>query len=155
MDGADGEVARLKLQESSFGQALDYTVDNVVHVAVFAGIAVGLYRETGHGRYLLALLILLAGFGLCALTVNRYILKRTPDELEASPRVIRLMATLLTNRDFAYLVLVFSWSTVSTGFSGQRPSARISLRQSLCAALSERRAGLTPEFTKKLSAVKG
>jgi len=108
MDGADGEVARLKLQESSFGQSLDYTVDNIVHVAVFAGIALGLFRSTWHSHYLLALVLLLAGFGLCALVVYRYILKRTPEELKESPRVIRLMATLLTNRDFAYLVLAFA-----------------------------------------------
>jgi len=108
MDGADGEVARLKLQESSFGQFLDYTVDNVVHVAIFTGIAVGLYRDTGQGQYLFALLLLLAGFGLCALVVYQYILKRTIDELKQAPRVIRLMAALLTNRDFAYLVLIFA-----------------------------------------------
>ena len=80
MDGADGEVARLKLQESSFGQSLDYTVDNIVHVVVFAGIGAGLYRGTGQTAYLLALLVLLGGFGLCALVVYRHVLKRTPDE---------------------------------------------------------------------------
>jgi len=108
MDGADGEVARLKLGESSFGQSLDYTVDNVVHVAVFIGIAAGLYHETGHSHYFIALSLLPVGFGLCALTVYRHILKRSPDELQRSPRVIRLMATLLTNRDFAYVVLAFA-----------------------------------------------
>ena len=108
MDGADGEVARLKLQESSFGRSLDYIVDNVVHLAVFTGIAVGLSHETGRWQYLLALSLLLVGFGLCALVVYRHILKRTPDELQRSPKVIRLMATLLTNRDFAYLVLAFA-----------------------------------------------
>lgn len=140
MDGADGEIARLKLQESSFGQMLDYTVDNVVHVAIFTGMAVGLYRDTGHGRYLLALSILLAGFGLCALVVNRYILKRTTDELNQSPLVIRLMATLLTNRDFAYLVLAFSvvdrlnWFLWGTTFGTYLFAATLSF-----AAFSERR----------------
>ncbi len=140
MDGADGEVARLKLQESSFGQALDYTVDNVVHVAVFTGMALGLYRDTGYARYLLALLILLGGFGLCALVVNRYILKRTTDELKQSHPVIRLMATLLTNRDFAYLVLAFSvvdrlnWFLWGTAFGTYLFAATLSF-----AAFSERR----------------
>jgi len=108
MDGADGEVARLKLGESSFGQSLDYAVDNVVHVAVFIGIAAGLYHETGRSQYLLALSLLLVGFGLCALTVYRHILKRSAHELQGSPRIIRLMAKLLTNRDFAYVVLAFA-----------------------------------------------
>ena len=156
MDGADGEVARLKLQESSFGRALDYTVDNVVHVAIFTGMAVGLYRDTGHGRYLLALLVLLAGFGLCALVVNRYILKRTTDELTRSSRVIRLMATLLTNRDFAYLVLAFSvvnrlsWFLLATAFGTYLFAAILWL-----AALSEKRAGITPEFTATEEATEG
>ncbi len=143
MDGTDGEVARLKLQESAFGQALDYTVDNVVHVAVFAGMAVGLYLDTGLARYLLALSVLLVGFGLCALTVNRYILKRSTDELKRSPRVIRLMATLLTNRDFAYLVLAFAvidrldWFLWATAFGTYLFAAVL-----VCAALSEKRGRL-------------
>jgi hypothetical protein len=87
---------------------LDYTVDNVVHVAIFVGIALGLYRPAGHERYLLALGLLLAGFGLCAFVVYRFILKRTPGELERSPLVIRLMASLLVNRDFAYLIVLFA-----------------------------------------------
>ena len=156
MDGADGEIARLKLQESSFGQLLDYTVDNVVHVAIFAGIAVGLYRDTGHGRYFLVLAVLFAGFGLCALAVNRHILKRTPDQLKHAPPIIRLMATLLTNRDFAYLVLAFSvvgrldWFLLGTAFGTYLFAATLML-----AALSERRVGHTPGFTKKPSPVKG
>ena len=90
------------------GRSLDYIVDNVVHIAVFAGIALGLCHETGRWLYLLVLSMLLAGIGLCALTVYQHILKRTPEELQESPKVIRFMATLLTNRDFAYLVLAFA-----------------------------------------------
>jgi phosphatidylglycerophosphate synthase len=41
LDGCDGELARLKFQESRFGGIIDYWGDNVVHVVVFACIAIG------------------------------------------------------------------------------------------------------------------
>jgi phosphatidylglycerophosphate synthase len=41
VDGCDGELARLKFQESRYGGMLDFWGDNVVHVGVFACIAVG------------------------------------------------------------------------------------------------------------------
>jgi phosphatidylglycerophosphate synthase len=41
VDGCDGELARLKLQESRLGGVLDFWGDNVVHIAVFASVAVG------------------------------------------------------------------------------------------------------------------
>jgi 1L-myo-inositol 1-phosphate cytidylyltransferase / CDP-L-myo-inositol myo-inositolphosphotransferase len=41
VDGCDGELARLKFQESRYGGLLDFWGDNVVHVAVFGCIAVG------------------------------------------------------------------------------------------------------------------
>src|SRR5262245_30240701 len=41
LDGCDGELARLRFQESRFGGIVDYWGDNVVHIAVFACIAIG------------------------------------------------------------------------------------------------------------------
>jgi phosphatidylglycerophosphate synthase len=107
VDGVDGEVARLKLQETSFGHYLDIVTDNVVHVVLFVAIAFGLYRETGDAGYMRALLFLLAGFVLCAVSVYYLILKREPDELRRSPATLRLMA-LMINRDFAYLVVALA-----------------------------------------------
>ena len=51
VDGVDGEIARLKLQESPFGHRLDIIMDNIVHVALFVGIALGLYRNSGDSYY--------------------------------------------------------------------------------------------------------
>ncbi|MBK5282908.1 MAG: CDP-alcohol phosphatidyltransferase family protein, partial [Nitrospiraceae bacterium] len=45
IDCCDGEVARLTFTESPFGAWLDITMDNVVHMAIFAGIAVGFYMR--------------------------------------------------------------------------------------------------------------
>lgn len=41
IDCCDGEVARLTFSESPFGAWLDIAMDNVVHMAIFAGIAAG------------------------------------------------------------------------------------------------------------------
>lgn len=41
VDGCDGELARLKFQESRYGGILDFWGDNVVHVAVFGCMAIG------------------------------------------------------------------------------------------------------------------
>jgi len=41
LDGVDGEIARLTLKESRAGFWLDVACDNLTHMAVFGGIAVG------------------------------------------------------------------------------------------------------------------
>lgn len=47
LDGCDGEVARLKYQESVFGCWLETVGDYSYYVAIFIGIAVGAVRSTG------------------------------------------------------------------------------------------------------------
>jgi phosphatidylglycerophosphate synthase len=119
LDGVDGEVARLKLQESKLGHYLDIVGDNTVHVAVFAGIAFGLFRLSNHAVYLEALVFLLGGFGLCALAVNKT-LGHGPDRRGSAESP--WLTTLLANRDFAYLVVVCSlfarldWFLFGTAF---------------------------------------
>jgi phosphatidylglycerophosphate synthase len=107
VDGVDGEVARLKLMETAFGHTLDIVTDNIVNVAVFIGIAIGLYRHTGNPLYIRALLFLMGGFALAAVAVYYCILKRSPGEIRQSSRSFRVMA-LMANRDFAYLALLFA-----------------------------------------------
>ena len=46
IDCCDGEVARLTFTESPLGAWLDIVLDNIVHMAIFTGIAVGLYTST-------------------------------------------------------------------------------------------------------------
>lgn len=64
LDHVDGMVARLKFQESDFGTWFETMVDYTSYVAIFGGLAVGLYRETGevynlvfYGLFLLAVII--------------------------------------------------------------------------------------------------
>ena len=47
VDGCDGELARLKFQESRYGGILDFWGDNVVHVAIFGCMAVGWALASG------------------------------------------------------------------------------------------------------------
>ncbi len=48
IDCCDGEVARLTFTESPFGAWLDLAMDNLVHMAIFAGVGIGLYTaQTG------------------------------------------------------------------------------------------------------------
>lgn len=103
-DGVDGEVSRLRLLDSQFGYYLDMITDNVVYVAIFSGIAFGLYHDTGDGIYLKVLLFLFGGFGLCAISVYYNILRRSRDELKQSSKMTRFMV-FLTNSDFAYVVV--------------------------------------------------
>ena len=49
IDCSDGEVARLTFTESPFGAWLDIFLDNVVHMAIFGGIAFGAYRNAADG----------------------------------------------------------------------------------------------------------
>ena len=52
LDGCDGEVARATNRTSRLGGWLDLWGDNVVHVAVFYGLGVGLFRDSGRPVYL-------------------------------------------------------------------------------------------------------
>jgi phosphatidylglycerophosphate synthase len=52
LDGCDGEVARAKKMTSRLGGWLDLWGDNVVHVAIFYGLGIGLYKDTGLPHYL-------------------------------------------------------------------------------------------------------
>jgi len=60
LDGCDGEVARLKLQESDFGCWLETICDYLYYLLVFSGMAIGLVRRSGP-TYLVWTGLLLAG----------------------------------------------------------------------------------------------
>lgn len=45
LDGCDGELSRLKFMETRLGGWLDLWSDNIVHMLVFIGISLGLFRD--------------------------------------------------------------------------------------------------------------
>src|SRR5208337_289477 len=60
LDGCDGEVARLKLQESAFGCWLETICDYLYYLFIFSGMAIGLVRRSG-STYVVWTELLLAG----------------------------------------------------------------------------------------------
>lgn len=113
LDGCDGELARLKCQESRLGGVLDFWGDNVVHSAVFAAIAAGWSLSVGAAWPLLPGAAAVGGTLLSAGFVFRSTM-RAPKEgplftsvTEVDGAVSRV-ANALGRRDFIYLVLAFS-----------------------------------------------
>jgi len=114
LDGCDGELARLRFQESRWGGLLDFWGDNVVHVAVFSTMAFGWSRAIGNPWPLL--LGALAVFGTIASAFLVY--SHTMAESKEGPLFTSVtasgssplsrLADALSRRDFIYLVLILS-----------------------------------------------
>jgi len=54
LDGCDGELARVRLQQSAAGEWLDTLIDDGLNIIIFAALGIGFYRATGIGLYLAA-----------------------------------------------------------------------------------------------------
>lgn len=54
LDGCDGELARVRLQQSSLGEWLDTLVDDGLNIILFAALGIGFYRATGAALFLCA-----------------------------------------------------------------------------------------------------
>ncbi len=118
LDGCDGEVARLKLSESKFGQVLDVATDNLVHAAVFLGLGLGYARAQPEAPYGWLTVLLLGGF-VCAGGASYFALVRHPEifveHQRRASRTARMRAALLhglkalMTRDFAYLLLLLAF----------------------------------------------
>ena len=116
IDCCDGEVARLTFAESRLGQELDLVSDNIVHMAVFAGIAWGTYQESpGPSRYLPLLLgaiaVMAAGLSLWCVHQVR-VLKARALSWRHLNQVYRtrfdFILAHVANRDFSIVVVVFA-----------------------------------------------
>lgn len=103
VDCVDGDVARSVFKESPLGKWLDLVGDQVVHAAVFVGIAVGLWRSGLHGPFLAlggsAVLGGLIAFGVVVRGMTR--------KGEPNRRLQRLIDGA-TSRDFSVLVLALA-----------------------------------------------
>ena len=128
IDCCDGEVARLTFTESPFGAWLDIAMDNIVHMAIFAGIAVGLYMaqvgESGAWQTLAFGAVAVLGNGLSFLLVertqkikatNRW---RTPEHAAWADFMLKNVAS----RDFSVFLVLFAvfgmlhWFLLFTAF---------------------------------------
>jgi len=105
LDGCDGELARLKFAQSRWGATLDFWGDNVVHVAVFACLAIGWSRDIG------AAWPLLLGVSAAVGTVGAasvFFRRTMEDRVEASGAAVARLIDALGNRDFIYLVVLLA-----------------------------------------------
>ena len=114
LDGCDGELARLRFQESRFGGILDFWGDNVVHAAVFGTIAVAWSRASGSRGPLLLGAVAILGTILSAAFVYRHTMAQVAEgplftSVSRSPdaRFSRL-ADALARRDFLYLLVILA-----------------------------------------------
>ncbi|MGE0681344.1 MAG: CDP-alcohol phosphatidyltransferase family protein [Candidatus Binatia bacterium] len=122
IDGCDGELARLKFLESEFGAKLDLLADNIVHLLLFPGIAVSLYRETQDPLYVTLAMVTIIGV-LCSMVVAYLAIFRLPSDLVGGRGVRTPLVEFyerITGRDFAYILLLlvlfdrlawFLWAT--------------------------------------------
>jgi len=102
LDGVDGELARLRLLESRLGARLDTLTDNLVHLALFAGVMIGCYRTSYSAAYLVLPAIFSGGFAACAIAGHRARTTSNGDR-EWFAKLERL-----TGRDFAYILMALA-----------------------------------------------
>jgi phosphatidylglycerophosphate synthase len=118
LDCVDGDLARARLDENRMGARLDVIGDYLVNLAVFAGLAIGLWREglpPGGGW---AALALVGGVGTAMATIHvlfiRPVLRRGDDlhwagdagSLRGKPGASVLEK--LASRDYTYLLLLLA-----------------------------------------------
>jgi phosphatidylglycerophosphate synthase len=123
LDGCDGEISRLRHQQSRLGGVIDFWGDNAVHAALFLCLGAGVWRA-GHCAFHLAL-----GFAASAsaLASAWLVFKRSESRSRSgeplfqglqglgsrapSEAVRRLAAVedMLSRRDFVYLLVFLTW----------------------------------------------
>ena len=126
IDCCDGEVARLTFSESRFGQELDIWADNVVHIAIFAGIACGAYLN---GPWAQSELPLVLGASAVLANIASLLLVNHARQLRGRHRDFRCLTQPerekiefllgnVANRDFSIIVLGSALLSVLHWFLG-------------------------------------
>ena len=114
IDCCDGEVARLTFTESPFGAWLDIAMDNVVHMAIFGGIAVGSFVQASGSLQAWVPLVLGAaavlGNAMSFTLVNRAqkIKQASGWKTPVNAAWSDFMLKNVASRDFSVVVLVFA-----------------------------------------------
>lgn len=115
IDGCDGELARLKFQESRWGMMLDLWGDNVVHVAVFSCMGIGWSMAVQASWPLLVAGLAIVGTLGAAWVVYRQTVRWTGKGIPVFTSVVQSRTSAMSrmmdglgNRDFIYVVLLLS-----------------------------------------------
>jgi phosphatidylglycerophosphate synthase len=118
LDCVDGDVARARLAQNSAGARLDVVGDYLVHLAVFIGLATGLWREGLPASGVWAALALITGVGAAMAAVHVLFihpalrhggdLHWAGDASSLRGRQGAMVAEKLASRDYTYLLLVLA-----------------------------------------------
>ncbi len=122
LDGCDGELARVRFQESPFGSDLDFWGDNIVHVALFSSLGLGFWLS-GNGSHTIALAAAAdAGVLASAWTAWHHRLARRADRSKGPEAGVTdetsgdgiesklsRMENMLAQRDFIYLLVLLAF----------------------------------------------
>jgi phosphatidylglycerophosphate synthase len=103
LDGSDGEVARLKLQESDFGCWLETVCDQLYYLMIFAGMTIGLTRSSGTRTYLVWGGLLLVGAVLSFLVTSLQRQRLTNGRPEQLLGIWQSQAERRSSNPFLYL----------------------------------------------------
>jgi phosphatidylglycerophosphate synthase len=113
LDGCDGELARIRFQESPLGADIDFWGDNLVHISLFGCLSLGFAHADRSVLPLIAGLTATVGILGSAILVYRLRLaRRRLVEPAAAPSAGSLLArveTILEQRDFIYVLLILAY----------------------------------------------
>ncbi len=128
LDGCDGELARLKFQQSRWGGVLDFWGDNVVHTVIFGCMGIGWSLAAGAIWPLwLGAGAVLGTLGSAGFVYWRLMRSKDGDETmftsvsDAPERPLARLLDSASRRDFIYLVILLalfgrsSWFLVMAG----------------------------------------
>jgi len=115
LDGCDGELARLKFQQSRWGGILDFWGDNVVHTVIFACMGVG-WSLSADSAWPLALGAgaVLGTLGSAGFVYWRLMRSKDGDDTlftsvsDAPERPLTRLLDSASRRDFIYLVIALA-----------------------------------------------
>jgi phosphatidylglycerophosphate synthase len=107
LDCCDGEVARVKFMESPLGDWLDIVCDTVVHIAIFLGMGVAVWRNgaTGHALALAGVLALGGALAFPLVTLAEKTEEAGNRRGGWEDVLIKKLLASLTTRDFSVLII--------------------------------------------------
>jgi phosphatidylglycerophosphate synthase len=110
IDGVDGEVARIKFMESKFGEELDIICDNVVHIAIFISIGMGLFHISNEVIFIYLGLMAALGSLIAFLMLRATIIddKSKANSISKEEQKNTDFIKKLANRDFTHFLFLLA-----------------------------------------------